>query len=52
MRIKLATSDDATSLAPHGGRLIYSTTETYGIGEGRIERLFEPHSMTRRAASE
>jgi hypothetical protein len=30
----------------------YSTTETYGIGEGRIERLFKPHSMTRKAASE
>jgi hypothetical protein len=30
----------------------YLTTETYGIGEGRIERLFKPHSMTRRVASE
>ncbi len=37
-----------TGLASHGGQLIYSTTETYEIGEGRVEKLFGPHPMTRR----
>lgn len=40
-----------TSLASHGGRLIYSTTETYEIGEGGIERLFGPHPVTRRVVT-
>jgi len=51
MRIKLATSNDATGLASHGGRLNYSTTETYEIGEGGVEKLFGPHPMTRRVVT-
>ncbi len=31
-----------TSLASHGGWLIYSTTETYEIGEGGVGKLFGP----------
>jgi hypothetical protein len=40
-----------TGLASHGGRLIYSTTETYEIGEGGVERLFGPHPVTRRVVT-
>jgi hypothetical protein len=40
-----------TGLASHGGRLIYSTTETYEIGEGGVEKLFGPHPMTRRVVT-
>jgi hypothetical protein len=51
MRIKLATSNGTTGLASHGGRLNYSTTETYEIGEGGVEKLFGPHPMTRRVVT-
>jgi hypothetical protein len=40
-----------TGLASHGGRLIYSTTETYEIGEVGVEKLFGPHPMTRRVVT-
>ncbi len=40
-----------TGLASHGGRLIYSTTETYEIGEGGVEKLFGPHPMTMRVVA-
>ncbi len=40
-----------TVLASHGGRLIYSTTETYEIGEGGVEKLLGPHPMTRRVVT-
>ncbi len=40
-----------TGLASHGGRLIYSTTETYEIGEGGVEKLFGPHTMTWRVVT-
>jgi hypothetical protein len=42
---------DTIGLASHGDRLIYSTTETYEIGEGGVERLFGPHPVTRRVVA-